>query len=529
MLSALSSMKLQYRCESALPKLAWCAVVDRSLQRVVVRHGSRVEVRPSFFIEGAWDGDFAQGDFTLTPCIFGSGAVVDEDGVTFVTSCSTTDSLYYFDSGGQVTVSNSLPFLLASIGDALDPEYTGYFEMCESITRGINDYERSVRTRGGHVNRLLFRNLRVTRASVEEIDKALPPRFADFHDYHAYLDDEYRRLEANIRSQQRLYKIAILSTQSRGYDTTAINAIASRYGVDRVFTCPRSKSTDQFAETSNAGQGNDDGAEVCEILGLEHVRIDRKYYERTGFPEEYLYYAAQAGNQDANFLEINSHVDDVAVLLTGVLGELWYDEAGYAHRPGLITPELKRFDVSGHGLSEARLHVGFIQVAVPYIGAQRRADIYSITNSAEMDPWRVNPRYDRPVPRRIAEERGVPRECFGQVKMGTVVVFPGPVLPYGSELRHRYLTYLAESGIMSRWQLPLWPAIHYVNKALDCRSPSKFRGVYYAERAVSKAAGKEFNFPRLWTHLNGGLFCFCVNQCVQEYQASLAGNTTIAV
>src|SRR5204863_917377 len=107
---------------------------------------------------------------------------------------------------------------------------------------------------------------------------------------------------------------------------------------------------------------------------------------------------------------------------TGVLGEIWYDAAGYAHRPGLITPELKRFDVSGHGLAEVRLRVGLIQLPVPYIGAQQRADIYRITNSSQMDPWRVNPRYDRPIPRRIAEERGVPRELFGQVKMGSGVV-----------------------------------------------------------------------------------------------------------
>ena len=33
-----------------------------------------------------------------------------------------------------------------------------------------------------------------------------------------------------------------------------------------------------------------------------------------------------------------------------------------------------------------------------------------------MEPWRVHTNYDRPIPRRIAEEAGVPRELFGNKK-----------------------------------------------------------------------------------------------------------------
>ena len=35
-----------------------------------------------------------------------------------------------------------------------------------------------------------------------------------------------------------------------------------------------------------------------------------------------------------------------------------------------------------------------------------------------MRPWSVGGGYDRPIPRRIAEEAGVPRQHFGQRKMG---------------------------------------------------------------------------------------------------------------
>ena len=92
-----------------------------------------------------------------------------------------------------------------------------------------------------------------------------------------------------------------------------------------MFTCRQSKSRDAFAERRNTGHQSDDGSEICRVLGLDCVGIDRKSFERNGFPEEYLYYASQAGTQDANLLEINAHVKTVSVLLTGVLGELWYD------------------------------------------------------------------------------------------------------------------------------------------------------------------------------------------------------------
>jgi len=39
--------------------------------------------------------------------------------------------------------------------------------------------------------------------------------------------------------------------------------------------------------------------------------------------------------------------------------------------------------------------------------------------SEEMQPWSIGGDYDKPFPRRIAEEMGVPRELFGQRKMAS--------------------------------------------------------------------------------------------------------------
>ena len=81
----------------------------------------------------------------------------------FVTSAATTDFLYYDDRGAQVTVSNSLPLLLAYFRDALDPHYPDYPLICESVMDGIDDYRRDIPTKRGNVRRQMFRNLEVSR------------------------------------------------------------------------------------------------------------------------------------------------------------------------------------------------------------------------------------------------------------------------------------------------------------------------------------------------------------------------------
>jgi hypothetical protein len=132
-----------------------------------------------------------------------------------------------------------------------------------------------------------------------------------------------------------------------------------------------------------------------------------------------------------------------------------------------------------------------------------------------MRPWRLENSYDRPIPRRIAEEAGVPRDLFGQIKVGSVVLFPSPSLPYGRELREEFLESLINEGIMTRWGIQLWPLVHLVNSVIAFRY--NYRAVYYLERLISKIIRREFVFDLLWKHLDGSLFCFCVNKCVQDY------------
>ena len=513
-------MQLRAQAEFSLPKLAWVATVDRTSGIVALLHGSLVEVRSTFFIEGVWNGPFQDGDFGETDCVFGTGGVLSDTSIRFVTSASTVDYLYYTEDETHATVSNSLPLLLARIGDGLDPRYLEYPTICDSILDGINAYRRDIPTKRGTVRRQMYRNLDVFREKLSESEKKMPPRFRCFKDYRDYLRDNYALIAANARDSARTHPLEIMSTQSKGYDTTAVNAIASPYGIDKVFTVTKAKRVGRLAHQDEGELPDDDGGEICESLGLPCVRLNRRAFVEE-FDKEYLYYCGLHHNQDANLDEMSKHISRGSVLLTGVHGTIWYTKVCLGNR-AFLDSELRKWDLGGHGIAELRLVVGFIHLPLPYIGARRKEDIVNITESSEMDPWRLRNTYDRPIARRIAEEAGVPRHAFGQSKMGSVVLFPGPSIPYGRALRQEFFKYLVDERVMSRFTALLWPFVRWINTILMMKSARRYAVVYYAERVVSKLVGRTFHFKLVWWKLDGSLFCFCVNRTAKTYAEHLA-------
>jgi hypothetical protein len=513
-------MELRALTNFSLPKLAWVAQVNCTSGIVKLQHGPLVEVRRNFFIEGVWNGPFATGDFGETDCVFGSGGILSDDSIRFVSSACTTDYLYYVEAAGEVTVSNSLPLLLGCTQDSLDPRCREYPEICDSIMKGLNDYRRDIPTKCGTVRRLMYRNLDVSAERISESDKRMPPGFKSFEDYRDYLKANYALIVANAREGARTQSLDIWSTQSKGYDSTAVNAIAREFGIDKVFTVSKAKSIHHLAHNDTGRLPDDDGGEICELLGLNCTRINRHAFAEE-FDDEYLYYCALHQNQDANLKEISAHVSKAGILLTGTLGEIWYTKHCLGER-AFLDSEFRRWDLGGHGMAELRLVVGFIHLPLPYIGGRRKTDIVSITESSAMDPWRLGNGYDRPIPRRIAEEAGIPRLAFGQSKMGSVVLFSRPSIPYGKTLRSEFFEYLVHQKIMASYEALLWPVVRWVNSMLILKSERRFAVIHYAERGISKLIRREFRFKLIWSHLEGALFCFCVNRTAEEYSKVLS-------
>lgn len=511
-------MELKALARSKLPKLAWVADVDRKNETVTLFHGSSVEVRKNFFIEGVWNGPFQDGEFADTDCVFGTGGVLDADSICFVPSASTVDSLYYIAEGAHVTVSNSLPLLLSYLGDSLNPHCPEYPEICDSIMVGINHYRRDIPTKRGKVQRQLYRNLDVRREGMIEVEKRMPPRFGCFAEYRGYLQDTYARIVANARDESRAEPLGILSTQSTGYDTTAVNALAGPYGIDKVFTVTKAKSVGRLAHQEEGALLDDDGSAICKSLRLPCTPIDRRAFTNA-FEAEPLFYSALFHNQDVNMLEIGKYVSKTSVLLTGHGGAIWYPKVSRSELLGEALPgaELNSTDSGGLGLAEFRLAIGFIHLPFPHIGARRKQDILNITESAEMDPWRVGRLYDRPIARRIAEEAGVPRAFFGQQKKGSVVIFSQPAIPHGEALRKEFFQYLLDEGMLGRFTVMFWPVVRWINSILMMRASRFYIPIYYTERLVSKLTGRIFRFKKVWSRLDGALYCFCVSRSARWY------------
>ena len=375
---------------AALPKLAWIAEVDRADLVVNAVFGSSVECGRHFLVAGVWNGPFSAGEFAETDCFFGTGFVVRKDRVTFVPSVGITDAIYYSESGLRLVAGNSLPLLLAATEDRLDPNFTFYDRITQSIQAGIDSYEKSIPTEKGRVLRVFFRNLEVTKSRVEEIDKRRPPAFPDYSSYIRYLTENYASIYCNIRDADRQHRLDIVSTQSRGYDSTAVNTIASKYEVDTVFTVAEAKENGAFVGTRPASRDNDDGSDICEALGLSVTELDRHLFERS-FEDEYLFYATTHRGDSANLLGMKPHLRRASVMLTGVLGDIiWGSEKYYlAHRELLtprpengdpkdvpaVSPEMLGHDLRGpdtwlHGLSELGLQWGLIQFGPAFIGGR---------------------------------------------------------------------------------------------------------------------------------------------------------------
>lgn len=523
-------MKILSKEITELPVLSWLAIYSPSSNALQLLHGSKVEVGQDYFVEGAWNGDFSAKDFQTSDTFFGSGGKIIGDTITFVPSSTTTDYCYYKKIANEFYVSNSLPFILAATSDRLDPACRDYLKINDSILNGIKNFNAEIPTSNGTVFRLVYSNLILSNATFKLQDKKNSCSINCYTDYKEYLESTCHGIFENARDPCRQFPMKITSTQSKGYDSTAVNAIAAQYGLDLIFSIKQGKGHGKFADQDEAFEVDDSGQEIGEKLGFNCTFIDRRALNLQ--PNiEHLYYSSVHASEDTNMAGINSHISAPSVLLTGTLGEItapldYYFARGYI--PERMA-DLERADHGGHGMGEVRLEVGFINIPFFFIGARLREKIIEVTASPEMDPWRLKNNYDRPILRRIAEEAGVPRSFFGQKKNATALVFTPPRLPLGHDLKIEYIEYLQINKIMRKWKWKILPLVHYLNRVSWFISPGQYLPLYYVERIISKLKGQPFKFPVVWRHLDNSFYSFCVNKRSIEYALLLKTNSKSSI
>lgn len=395
-----------------MPRLLWFAEIKRGSDTVALTHGPWVEASDQRFVEGAWEGSFAASAPSAALVLTGTAGECNAEGIVFSTSTDTLDRLYALRRSDRMWVSNSLALLLATSGEDCDVSYRYYIHDFVTIRHGIREHARAIPTSGGNRVELYYHcNLQVDRDfNLTVRAKPRPPRFTTFREYRNFLTDAVRAVVLNASANERLVKYRPLVGISAGYDSPACAVLAREAGCTKAFTFVR-------ARPGRAVDELDSGIHIGNILGYQIREFDReRYLTRSDRPEiEFL--ATGTGGGACMF----SSMEDLlkgTIMITGDRGDTLWDR-----NSPRVSEEIKGGD-PGCSLIEFRGRVGFLQLPVPFIGAVNHPDLHRISNSPEMRPWSLERDvYDRPIPRRVAEEAGIPREAFGNAKRAIAQVF----------------------------------------------------------------------------------------------------------
>lgn len=444
---------------SGWPALTWVALVPAANGRVTVLHGRLVEIREDWAIEGVWAGEFVDGGFDQTSLVFGSGVRCRGGAVVFVSSGSTLDRLFYCWEDDTLVVANSLPALMASTGRSLLDSCTDYPMRLINRVRDPDSPAPNVPSDGGPVYFAYLHNLIYENGDIRQVRKPLDePVLDSFEMYRDFLFGSARAIGANAASRSRQSRITPITTVTRGYDSVAAAVVSREAGCTQAVTIRNARALIPRS---------DSGAHIARHLGLR-CRVYRRGGGRA-HPRELTFWAALGSTQDAN-LAVFEYPKPCCLLFAGVHGGfVWSLEQHVA------VPNLERgTDACGLGFSEFRLWEGVVHCPVPFWGARQGANIWKLSTSSDMARWRIGGHYDRPIPRRLAEEAGVPRLAFGTRKSATQ--FEDSFLwPYGKDLSRSYDTYLNDRGLTRPRSVPGFRVLNWIDRNLMLPAEDRLR------------------------------------------------------
>ncbi len=403
-----------------LPKANW-RVIIQSNGEVHLQYGAGVERQENAIFEGVWYGEYSKFDFDNSSYVYGSGVKIVDDEIIFVPPSHSLDCIcMLFDKQDKSMVfSNSIISCLALVS---------LNEMADLSAKisDISHVENDRITSGGVFNynpklyedeRYIFYNLMYHNFSFKSgLSASILPRikmekFGTYEEYIDFLDDVIASLIRNGSSNFRERKLKPMSSISSGYDSPAVSVLCAKAGVE------------QFATINvTVGGQSDSGKSIAEKLGLSCTECQHPLGEdikdlTTALDEEYIemlhiFLATQGIGDNVALMAFDEVIGD-SLFFSGTYGDVFWArnewrEAGF--------PLTKSYEKS---IGEYRLDKGFAFIPVPAIGMQFPKSVFRLSDSCEMKPWMVGGTYDRPIPRRIIEDAGVPRGTFAIEKNAT--------------------------------------------------------------------------------------------------------------
>lgn len=405
-------MKLNYEINKTIPQGAWCATIIKGSDVVEIEAGNAVFTTPNFFVFGVWDGVLTQGGFDKAVFACCTGASLKNcpatEGICFSTPSHLLEALYIIESDGLTMVSNSLPFLLKRSNSKLDPAYFDYQrDMCSSLFGKDRLIESSPLADGKRLQ--YFRNCNFTvdkdlRIFKEVRDSGLT--FSDYNEYLHILRDVLYRIKQNAQDSARAKRYNMITTISRGYDAPATAALAAEIGCDKAFTF---NAPAQYQE--------DCGTVIAQELGFTTIyeRNADSYMNRQDLQETT---ALITGNPGPGLLTFFEKEFKDSLIFEGTRGDSVWGKNHDNVNDRLDFTSGNTFQQVSHTEVEFSLENNSIFIHLPLIVADKWSLIDRISSSPEMEKWSIGNNYDRPIPRRILEDKNIGRNLFGQQKLG---------------------------------------------------------------------------------------------------------------
>ena len=400
-----------------IPQGSWCAILTAGNEEIDIEAGKAVPCFPNFFVSGVWDGDFKDGDFSNSnfPCCTGA-KLINENGQSYVKFSTPThmlESIYLIPKGDKLFLSNSLPFVLERARANLSTYYLDYQrDMCSSLFGIDNQIESSPLADGVRIYYHRCCDLVISKdLKIKKINRDSGLSFSSYDDYIDKVRTILNKIKENATDNLRPVKYGMITTISRGYDAPATSALVKEIGCDTAFTFNK---PEHYA--------SDCGTEIAKVLGYyEIIEGDAdKYLERENLDEAE---DIVTGDLGPGLLGGYKECFRDKLMFLGTRGDsIW--EKNHANVNNKLDFTVgNTLQQNSHSYSEMCFDINSVCIHLPMIGADRWKEISEISKSKEMAEFSMNNGYDRPIARRIVEEKGVARDCFGQKKSGMGVSY----------------------------------------------------------------------------------------------------------
>lgn len=401
--------EFEYQRVETLPQLAWGACLKPGNRTITVYHGPAVETSSKGFIEGAWDGQFDAFDIESATIVSGTGAFLSDGQVSFLSSTDRLSPIFSITKDRCVYISNSPVFALSMAQVKPHETYPFYtYDFLKIWRGGLYCLSGNLRTNSAEHLSVHFSTIMTinTRSAVSYKTYVLCAAPEDYTAYRSKLIDGTKQVFKNASDPQRRRAYKPVAAISQGYDSTASAVLACLAGCTDTVT---------YFDSGHSGPYEDSGLENAARLGMTCKEYDRWAYLKRGdlVEADFGLYAT------ATSTPLVSMETQLAgrILVSGHFGDTIWGKEKASFCDNLSQP-WARF-VSGVNQIEFRLRVGYLSFSPVLIGARHNLKIHGITISDEMQPWSVPGSYDRPIPRRLAEEAGLPRDSFGMRKKGS--------------------------------------------------------------------------------------------------------------